>query len=361
MSLFRFLGRRGLFAVAIAAFIFSDGPAPAQGVSKELLRGNDKIVKLFREVVAEPSESTVRVQCNGKDVALGTVVGADGLILTKASELTGKIECRFKDGTTYIATTIGVHEPYDLALLKIDASKLKPIQWEDSKAARVGRWVASVAPADDPVAIGVISVATRGLKPGDQPPKILATNSGFLGVGLDDAEGGAKIIDITGGSPAEKIGLKLNDIVISVNDKKVLGRESMINIILKYKPGDEVTLGVRRADKELTFKAKLAKRPSGVNPQELMGSALSNRRGGFPSILQHDTVIKPVDCGGPLVDLDGKVVGINIARAGRTESYAVPSEAVRELLPQLISGELAPPPPNDPDAPKPPKREPGGK
>src|SRR5439155_21464335 len=79
------------------------------------------------------------------------------------------------------------------------------------------------------------------------------------------------------------------------------------------------------------------------NPQERMGSDLSNRRGGFPFILQHDTVLKPKDCGGPLVDLDGKVVGINIARAGRTESYAIPSEKVQALLEDLNSGKLAPP------------------
>src|SRR5262249_9509487 len=34
---------------------------------------------------------------------------------------------------------------------------------------------------------------------------------------------------------------------------------------------------------------------------------------------------------------------INVARAGRTESYAIPSEVVRPLLPDLMSGKLAPP------------------
>ena len=69
---------------------------------------------------------------------------------------------------------------------------------------------------------------------------------------------------------------------------------------------------------------------------------MSKKRGGFPVILQHDTVIKPTDCGGPLVDLDGKAVGINIARAGRTESYAIPTEAVLGLIADLKSGKLAP-------------------
>ena len=66
------------------------------------------------------------------------------------------------------------------------------------------------------------------------------------------------------------------------------------------------------------------------------------RRAGFPSYLQHDTILKPQDCGGPIVDLDGKVIGINIARAGRTETYTIPADAVRPLLFDMISGKLAP-------------------
>src|SRR5262249_33204710 len=73
-----------------------------------------------------------------------------------------------------------------------------------------------------------------------------------------------------------------------------------------------------------------------------MGSKLSDKRTGFPNILQHDTVLAPADCGGPLVDLDGKAVGINIARAGRVESFAIPSDTVLALLPDLKSGKLAP-------------------
>jgi serine protease Do len=43
-----------------------------------------------------------------------------------------------------------------------------------------------------------------------------------------------------------------------------------------------------------------------------------------------------------VVDLQGKAVGINIARAGRTESYAIPAEVVQGLLSDLKSGKLAP-------------------
>src|SRR5207253_1169195 len=93
---------------------------------------------------------------------------------------------------------------------------------------------------------------------------------------------------------------------------------------------------VKRGDQEMELKAKLDRQPSGGRGgrggrgdfQNRMGSILSDRRNGFPTILHHDAVLRPSDCGGPLVGLDGKVVGINIARAGRTESYAAPAEAV---------------------------------
>ena len=100
-------------------------------------------------------------------------------------------------------------------------------------------------------------------------------------------------------------------------------------------------LKITRDEKEQDLRITLGTRPgskggkSRSDQQNNMGSKLSERRAGFPIILQHDSVLKPTDCGGPLVNLDGQVVGINIARAGRVESYAIPSEAVRPLLEKL--------------------------
>ena len=87
---------------------------------------------------------------------------------------------------------------------------------------------------------------------------------------------------------------------------------------------------------ELPVKAitSLAGRTS--NPAKLTGTV---RSGGFDRALQHDTVLRPEDCGGPVVDLSGRVVAINIARAGRVESYALPTAAVRPILSKLMSAE----------------------
>jgi serine protease Do len=40
--------------------------------------------------------------------------------------------------------------------------------------------------------------------------------------------------------------------------------------------------------------------------------------------------------GGPLLDLDGKCVGMNIARANRAESFAIPVEEVKEIAARLM-------------------------
>jgi serine protease Do len=336
--------RTGLLALAAGLGLVWPLPACAQK-GGDFLKSSKQVVEAFRPVVARPSESTVRVRCDGKDAALGTVTGANGWILTKASMLKGKITCKLKDGRELPAALVGVHEPYDLAMLKVEAAGLTPVTWEDAKAASVGRWAASVGPGADPVAIGVISVATRPFKAGDQPPKTPNTNSGFLGIGLEEAEGGAKVTSVMPKSAAAKAGLKVDDIVTHVNKTKILDAESLINAVGRHKPGAEIVLKVNRGKEKMEMKATLGRRPPGFagNPQERMGSALSNRRGGFPSILQHDSVLAPGDCGGPLVDVDGKAVGINIARAGRTETYAVPADAVRAVLADLMAGNLPPP------------------
>jgi len=301
----------------------------------------------FRDVVAGAAASTVRIYCEGKEVALGTVVSPEGYIITRASELEGTPSCQFKNGKTLRAKVVGVQEKNDLALLKVEAKGLTPIQWHDSKTAQAGAWVATVGIEEDPIAVGVVSVPTRNPSRIEQammaPPPSAPPNSGFLGVGLEPDDQGPKISEVHPDGPAAKAGFKAGDIVLMVSGKKVANPAQLVKVIQGLKPGDQVTVTVKREEEEVELKAKLSKRPlDRADFQNSMGSTLSKRRHGFPTILQHDTVIKPIDCGGPIVDLDGKAVGINISRAGRVETYAIPSEVVQASLPELMSGKLAP-------------------
>ena len=66
-----------------------------------------------------------------------------------------------------------------------------------------------------------------------------------------------------------------------------------------------------------------------------LGGELSRRAEGFQLAIQHDGVLQPWQCGGPLLNLDGKAIGLNIARAGRVASYALPAGLVRHLADDL--------------------------
>ncbi len=335
---------RHVFVLAILSLW--TGAALGQAVSPDSLRNGPKVVQVFREVVAKPSEYTVRINADGKDVAFGTIVDADGYILTKWSEIRdkAKITCKLKDGKVLEARlVIQKDDPelaYDLAMLKIDAKGLPTVQWREGKSATVGKWLASPGIGADPVAVGIVSVATRKYKQGDQPPKLFNPNAGYLGVVLESTDGGAKVTSVGPKSPAQKAGIKPNDVIYEAGGKRIIDHETLINTVGRLKPGDNVLLKAKRGGEDIEIKVTLGARPKELqgNPQETMGTKLSNRRGGFPNILQHDSGVRPEDCGGPVVDLDGKAIGINIARAGRTETYALPSEDILALLPDLKAG-----------------------
>lgn len=330
---------RSVLSLVAVLLLAIAGPAHAQRGT--LTRDGVAVLDAFKPVVAKPSESTVRIAIDGADVALGTIVSADGFIITKASLLKGKIVCFTKDGDRYPARVVGTEEEHDLAMLKVQATGLKAIEWRSSLTAEVGNWVASPGLSERPVAIGVVSVATRKI------PNIEMGKSGFLGVILNRDKDNAVIDVVSAGSAAEKAGLKQGDVVLAVAGKKILTADKLISTIQGFKPGETVALMIKRGKDEKEMKVTLGKRPildrnDRGDRMNAMGSKLSDRRIGFPVLLQTDQVVKPHECGGPLVDLDGKAVGINIARGGRTESYAIPSEAVQALLSDLKSGKLAP-------------------
>ncbi|MCE9532650.1 MAG: S1C family serine protease [Planctomycetes bacterium] len=345
---------RFLPAIMVAAVLCSGGQSWAQPSKKDGPPGgpsknNSKILDLFKSVVAKSAASTVSVLIDGKQVAFGTVVGADGFIITKDSELkSDKIVVKFKDGKELPATRISGDETWDIAMLKVDAKDLTPISWASSKIAPVGNWVATPAAAEKPVAIGVVSVSARTMPPG---PKIALpkdnNNRGYLGIQMEDNDKGegVRITVVSPKSPAERAGLKAEDIIVGIDGKDTPDRETLGASIGRHKAGDVVTIRYIRGAKEEEAKATLEKRPASLgfdrgDMQNSMGTDRSERRTGFPITLQHDTDLKASQCGGPLVDLDGNVIGINIARGGRTDTYAIPAESIQPLLPNLMKAKV---------------------
>lgn len=287
----------------------------------------------FRDVVADARAATVRIFCDGKVRAFGTVVDKDGWILTKSSELSDPILCRLCDGRKLDAHIVSIDGDHDLALLKVDAADLTPVHWVESVKIDVGQWLAVPGLTEDPLAVGVVSVATREI-PKQRP---------LLGVGLDDAEGGGvRVSQVLPLSAAAKAGVKVDDVITHLDEKSINARMELIDSIQEHRSGDVVHLRILRDEETINVEATLGTWgfAEADMPSFVMGG-LSSRRYGFPQVIQHDSILKPDECGGPVVNLEGKVVGINIARAGRTASYALPSTEVISLLHDMKTHHVA--------------------
>ncbi|MBX9581700.1 MAG: S1C family serine protease, partial [Gemmataceae bacterium] len=292
--------------------------------------------------VAAANAATVRVLADDKAVALGTVVSADGYILTKASELRGTLTVRRGDGSEHDAEVVGVHKPTDLALLKIAATGLKPVAFADTKGAAVGDWLAAAGTGTAPTGVGIVSVSTRKVAWGFAADTTINRNRGFLGVTLadDDPKGGAVVRAVSPGGAAAKAKVARGDVIVEVNGAEVTGAAGLMEVMDAYRPGDKVTVRLRRAGEEVELQLKLTGNveKSRSDIQNEMGGELSGRRTGFPAVLQTDLVVAPMNCGGPVVDLDGKVLGVCIARGGRVETWVLPGELIRPLVDDLKAG-----------------------
>ncbi len=302
---------------------------------------SDDFVRLFEPVVASVNESTLTIMAGKQPIALGTVVDSNGLVLTKASELRGSIGCKLNDGTIVEAKVIGIDPQTDLALLKVDAENLNVAQWSEEPSPLTGRWLATPKGSrDDKATIGVVSVDARKIAP-SRP---------FIGILMGNVpnDGGVRITQVIPRSPADLADLWVNDVIVSIDSTQVKDNRSIVETLGQYDVNDRITLGILRGETEMKIRLTLAERDK-VSPdnqrsnmQNSMGSILSRRRKDFPEAFEHDSMLSSKTCGGPIVDLSGKIVGINIARAGRVSSLAIPAYRVREIVEKLKTGKLAP-------------------
>ncbi|MEM7452818.1 MAG: PDZ domain-containing protein [Planctomycetota bacterium] len=299
-----------------------------------------EFAELVRPVVGSVTDSTVAIMDGRKRVALGTIVDSNGFILTKASEMSGSIECRLSNGDSFNATVYGVDPETDLALLKIDADGLPAIQWSESQPPVTGQWLVSPNNEGEPVGIGVVSVDARLIPP----------TRAFLGIRPvpTDGDKGVLITEVIDGTPADRAGLEPEDIIIKIDEVEIPNPEKLRETLAQFDPNDLIKLTILRDEEEKEMSLSLANEVD-VNPdfdrsntQNSMGSRLSQRRRDFPMAVQHDSQLQANQCGGPIVDLSGQVVGLNIARGGRVFSLFLPVDIIEPVVDRLKTGEYSP-------------------
>jgi serine protease Do len=110
--------------------------------------------------------------------------------------------------------------------------------------------------------------------------------------------------------------------------------------ILEREVGDRVELGVLRAGERMQVEATLARREDGPRGRPVRRgnttTPISEVSTGFGRVLAHDANVWPEQVGGPVLDLDGHVVGINIARFDRTATHALPAATVRDAVRRML-------------------------
>ena len=300
----------------------------------------------WRPLAAKARQSTVRVLRKKQQVALATVVSADGYALTKNSEVEeGEIEVEFGDGRIVPAKVVDQMKAYDLALIKVEATGLVAAVFADSEM-KVGTLIAAVSPREDPTAVGVISVAARSL---DERSK------GFLGISMSRESPppkGVLIGEIIPGGAAERAGMVKGDLILSVNSEEIASPRQLQKLVSGLKPEQKVKVQIERDGKpqelELSLgnRAEAAKVNGGMDQRQfdqtaLMGSNLSKNATGYPNAVQSDLALQAEDAGGPVIDVQGAVVGLNIARAERVSTYLIPGRIVNAMLSDVQSGKFS--------------------
>jgi serine protease Do len=94
----------------------------------------------------------------------------------------------------------------------------------------------------------------------------------MLGVGTEkkDGENGARVTQVTKGSAAEKMGLKVGDIITKVDDEEINEATSLFNVIGRHDAGDKVTITYVRDGKEQKATGELGKgKQATVEPMNL--------------------------------------------------------------------------------------------
>ena len=135
--------------------------------STQIVRSPFSEDPFFRRFFGEDMFGAQRAQSLGS----GVIVSADGYVLTNAHVVGGtrgvvsEVSVILSDKREFRAKIVGADEVTDLAVLKINATKLPTIPWGDSSKLRVAEWVLAIGNPfgvfNQSVTLGIVSATGR--------------------------------------------------------------------------------------------------------------------------------------------------------------------------------------------------------
>lgn len=301
-----------------------------------------EIQTALKPIASAVSASVVEIRNEHDLISLGTIVSAEGLIVCKHSDLSDKFYCVLPNEEKYWGRLIGIHPKKDLALIQITAKELTPIVFNEIDSVAPGRLVVSVGRNETAVGFGLVSMPPHDF--GLKQPKckdcidlgVTVSPSPTILVEAPEngtpAAMGLEVLRVYPRTAAESSGLLVGDLLESVNGTELSSRDKMNEAASSVKIGQTLTLRVIRGGQRISLSTKIKSFASPTLHDRWGGGPFSNRRFGFQSIIAHDSVVLPQHCGSPLVGLDGRVLGINIARSMRVATFSIPIQDVFDFV-----------------------------
>lgn len=208
-------------------------------------------------------------------------------------------------------------------MLKLDAKNLPTIEWSDDQPPSAGVMIAAVGFKSRP-AVGMVSQAVHAVP---REPGWL-----FIG-GVRDSANGVEVVD---DSAAVQNGdaIRKGDVIVALQGQPTPDFKTYLSLtekpgigVVPVFAGDPIRVAVLRDGK--TFELRVRVRPE-VN---LAGHSM--RRSGFAEVFDTDAHTAADQCGGPIVDKSGKMVGIVIAQNGNGRTYVLPANTIRKIVERL--------------------------
>jgi len=321
----------------------------------QFTKRDSDFAKSLHAITNESINSVVRLEGSHNSYILGTIISTNGMIVSKHSAAKKMKRCIFSDSQVWPFRIVSFDPKKDLCLIRVNRSGLTPIKFRSTlnRQQQIGslgqsyQTVSLIPPSSGSLALSVgchqkvaaFGMVTKGLHDFQiaQPECPDCIDMGITvspypsltrinGVVYPHRRG-IKVLRVYPRSTGESLGMLVGDLINTVNGVKIAERQVLDRMTREIRAGDVMTMKIFRKGlpRELTYKIPSAKK---TLHDRWGGGPYSARRFGFGPVIVHDSVLDPQDCGGPLVDVKGHVIGLNIARSMRVASFAINIEDV---------------------------------
>lgn len=334
-----------IFSLSLVSVYGQLMPSPISEADQKVT--NQQAVEIFQTLKAvnfAAKDVVFPIYAGRQRVAYGISLGNERL-LTKASELRNfRALYTAVAGEGVTAEVEGIYREHDLAVLKVPGLKAPPVQWGEAGILEEGSFLAAIRPDGEAQAMGVLSVNERSLRTEDQ---------GFLGIQMDPRSvgQGVRVEAVVPESAAALVGIRPGDVVTQIDGEEVRGFYELSTRLRRMTNGEQPKMTLKRGAQALEVQPTLKGReirenePARLQRMDTMSGTQSRVRSQFSRVLQSDMELEAADAGLPVVDLEGRVLGMVIAREGRISTLILPGTLVSEVLqsaPEPLEVTIAP-------------------